>query len=138
MKKQIKNISTNSFFHKSLLIAALSIATGFQAQASKADTLAKKATIVYEGTNNNLLVFDIKFKNPDSAAFAVEMTDEHGNMLFQKSFTHPNFNHKIYVDKGPEDCKINFTIKSSKSTFNQTFALRTTEKIVEGIVITKL
>jgi hypothetical protein len=138
MKKQIIHTILNPGLYKTLLIAALALGPGFHANASKPDTLVKKATIVYEGKNNNLLVFDIQYTNPDSSNFAMELTDENGEVLFLKNYSDANFNRKIYIDKGPADCKINFLIRGKKINYKETFSLQTTEKTVNNFVISKL
>lgn len=138
MKKQFINTANIKVYTSALLVSFL-LLTGFnQANASGKDYKPLDAKITYVGSQSDLLTFNIDYKNVEETPFVLELTDDAGQVLFQKKFTDKTFNKNIFLKNLGDMTKVSFSIIAGKKVINQTFNIATETKMVEDVVVTKL
>ena len=138
MKKQFIN-TANIKVHSCALLGSFLLLTGFNpANASGKDYKPLDAKITYVGSQSNLLTFNIDYNNVEETPFVLELTDDNGQILFQKKFTDKSFNKNILLKNIGEMVTVNFSIIAGKKVINQLFTIATEAKLVEDVVVTKL
>lgn len=138
MKKQFINTANIKVYTSAFLVSFL-LLTGFNpANASGKDYKLLDAKISYVGSQSNLLTFNIDYNNVEETPFVLELTDDNGQILFQKKFTDKSFNKNIVIKNIGETVKVNFSIIAAKKVMNQLFNITTETKLVEDVVVTKL
>lgn len=138
MKKQSINTVNFKVCTSALLVSFLLLTGVNPANASGKDYKPLDAKITYVGSQSNLLTFNIDYNNVEETPFVLELTDDNGQILFQKKFTDKTFNKNIFVKNMGETAKINFSIIAGKKVINQKFNITTEAKLVEDVVVTKL
>lgn len=144
MKKQ----SVNSIVKRVFLSSVLALVLFVTAQESvyargsekKIDSAAAnaKVSVSFLGSTENGLVFNVKYDNVEGTNFVVAVTDESGEVLYQDYFSDKKFDKKFLLPKDVDAKKISFSIKSDKgANLNQTFAISTSTKIVEDVVVSR-
>lgn len=138
MKKQFFK-TTSIKVYTTALATSLILLTGFSA-ARAADKIAtnSNAQISYVGAENNLLAFNINFKNEEELSFTIKLTDELGQVWYKKSFTDKNLDKNIFIKNIGDITKLNFTIISAKNSLNQSFEINTQTTVVEEVIVTKI
>ncbi len=138
MKKQYFS-TTNIKVYTTALATAFILTTGFTpAVASENSANTDKAKITFVGSEKNILTFNIDFKNEEELPFVLALTDEMGQVLYQKKFTGKTFNKNILLKSMDESSMVNFTIKTPNKTITQKFDIGTETKWIEEVVVTKL
>jgi hypothetical protein len=109
-----------------ILLAAILLLAGktTQAQPGVQKQEFKKATVIYNGIQNNLVSFTVKYENPEGDLFSIQLTDHAGLVLFEGSFTDRKFQNVFQVAK-PEETEFSFLIKNLKTNECRTFPVNT-------------
>ena len=140
MKKQTFKAGFVRIGFTAILTSALLIGNYQPAYAFSDSTelSLNKLNVKYMGMKNNLLIFEIKFNNPEKQISTLELTDRDNQVLFRSDFAEKAFSKTIYIDKGPENCMVTFLVKTETGDFKQSFELNTTTKTVYELMVTKL
>ncbi|MFL9481710.1 hypothetical protein ACI6Q2_02960 [Chitinophagaceae bacterium LWZ2-11] len=122
------------------LFATVNANASFKHDDKKADSAAKNekaAAITFLGSNQDGLVFNVKYDNTTANVFTVVVTDETGEVLYQDSFKDKQFDKKFLLPKSDVAKKISFAVKSDKGTISQNFNIDITTKVVEDVVVSR-
>ena len=99
----------------------------------------KTATVVYTGSTDNALLFDVKINNPKGSKFTLVVQGDDGEVLYSKNYSEKHFAKKIKMLKSHGGVnRFSFTIQSSDKSLENTFSVNTVTRVVEDIVVTNL
>lgn len=96
---------------------------------------AKGAQIVYQGLQDNKLVFNVNFENELSQPFQLLVKNEENLVLYFKEYKAKPSNTKMLFTEIPENGKLTFVIKTGKKEVAQTFEINTQVKTVEEFIV---
>lgn len=139
MKKKLYVARPNKFYSAALLTSMLFFSGIMDVAAAATGTeVENKAQIVYVGSANSLVTFNVNFSNIENEKFVLELTDDHGEVLYRNTFTGKDFNKNIYLKNLGDKCKVKFTLKAGKQTINQQFEIDSQTRLIEETVVTKI
>ena len=143
-----------SLFHASLsrltfgVMLSLTVATAnAQSAASGTVTTADHATTVngvaqasvkYLGAQDDMLVFNVAYQNPQGSRFVLTIKDQEGNQLYQDFFKDKSFYKQFRLPKTDKD-RIVFVIgNGQEESVIKTFAVNVNSRSVQEVAIKKL
>ena len=133
----------SKFFKAAALILVLSGSSYVNAQVMQVaattehGTGVSNAVINHIGTNNGMMLFEVKVENVSGEKFRVIVKDVDGTVLFQDSYDDKNFSKKFMIPKTDSD-KLVFVIKSSSATKSQSFQINSNTRVVEEVVVKRI
>lgn len=134
-------MKTNAIFsavRNSILAAAIAAVTiPATAGTPSVDPVEKAASVKYIGTQNQVLLFNVKYNNAASSKFFVTIKTEDGTTLYQSAFSDNSFDKNFSLPKA-ETGKIIFTISDKKNSYSESFEITTETRVVEDVVIKKV
>lgn len=136
MKKQVLALGFKRVIVLSGLIGVLTLSS-FK-PANNENTNSKdpvQSAIKYVGTNEEGIIFNVKYENTDSSKFDLIIKNHYGDVVFQQQYNEINFDKKIILAKEPGDAVLTFIIKSPTQNFKQTYQINTTTRVVEDVVV---
>jgi|GEM_PF-2669738 len=137
MKKQIFNIANIKVYATAVLTAAIITCSFTQASASEKLNKENKAKISYVNTQDDLITFNVNFNNPTGEACMLVLSDEQGQVFYQKKFDDKVFNKNVLVRSVSDNAKVIITVKSPSTTTTQSFDINTYTRFVQEIIVTK-
>jgi hypothetical protein len=138
MKKELYIARPAKFYSTALLTSMLFFCGIIDVAASTGTEAENKAQIVYVGSTNSLMTFNVNFNNIEDEKFVLELSDDHGEVLYRNTFTGKDFNKNIYLKNLGDKCKVKFTIKAGKQTINQQFEIDSQTRLIQETVVTKI
>lgn len=142
MKKQSFRVLFNNFVVAAgiavLAIVAAPVTSKANNSVDSVGVSSKKANIQYLGTYDNSVWFNIQYANPNAEKFEIIIKNEDNDVLYQGKFSDKNFSKKIKLIKDQDELKPTFIIRSKENQTEQAFAINTSTRVVEEIVVTKL
>jgi hypothetical protein len=113
---------------------ALAITFFFVAAAAN----AQSATIKCLGIQEDMVVFNVSYPNPDGTKFVLSVKDQDGTQLYQNSFNDKNFYKQFRLPKTDKD-KITFIIRSNReSDWVRSFEINVNSRFIQDIAIKKI
>jgi hypothetical protein len=95
-----------------------------------------QVSINYIGTNENSVIFSVKFENPTAARFWLIIKNDAGEIVYRQPFSDTNFSRAIYLEKGDSQIHPTFIIRKGNEESVQSFAVRLST--TEQVSVTKL
>jgi len=111
-----------------------------KAQTISPDSVRKgePALIKYLGTQDDMVVFNISYSNPQGTAFHLTVKDQDGTELYQQIFHEKNFYKQFRLPRS-ERSKLSFVIRNGKeSDVVKTFEINVNSRFVQDIAVKKL
>jgi hypothetical protein len=133
----------NAAFGKLTLgtLFVLTIATAANAQqATGTGTIPVKdsATIQYLGMQDDMLIFNVSYDNPQGSKFVISLKDQDGTQLYQNSFRDKSFYKQFKLPKTDRD-KVVFMIRSGQNTpIEKAFLVNVSSRFVQEVAIRKM
>ena len=118
----------------------LLVATATQAQSTSVNSGRKEDTIQvkYLGAQDDLVLFNVTYPNPEGAAFSLVVKDQDGTELYKNVYSEKNFSKQFRLPRIDRD-RITFIIRSNKeSDIVKTFQINVNSRYVEDIAVKKL
>lgn len=131
MKKQSFKLG----FKKVMVLAGLAATLSFTTFTSAKASEKTKSAISYVGTNDNGIVFNVKYDNAARSKFDLIIRTDAGETVFQQSYKDTNFDKKIVLAKEPGEAHLTFILKTATNTFTQSYDISTTTHTVEDVVV---
>lgn len=104
-----------------------------------AGTNEKSASVVYSGSTDNAMMFDVKINNPRGSRFTLVVQGDDGEVLYAKNYSEKHFVKKIIMLKSHGGVnRFSFTIRSTDKSLENTFTISTVTRVVEDVVVTNL
>lgn len=121
------------------VILLLSIGTASaQTGASDSAVSADPVVVRYLGVQDDMLVFNVFYNNPQGGKFVVQVLDQNGNQLFQDIFRDKTFYRQFKLPKADKDL-ITFVIRKGQDIpVEKRFAVNISSRFVQEIAIKKL
>jgi hypothetical protein len=98
----------------------------------------KQVSVQYTGTNENSVVFRVKFNNPTAQKFSFIIKNQAGDVLFSGQYTDVNFTKTIHLLKDEEEMNPTFIIRAGNQTIENSFSINGNADATEDVVVTKL
>jgi hypothetical protein len=136
MKPQFTAAISKLIFGTALL---LSVAT-VNAQSATTDPGQKEspAFVKYLGTQDDMIVFNVSYSNPDAGKFCVIVKDQDGMQLYQNIYTEKSFFKQFRLPKTDKN-KITFIIRNYKDAdIAKSFAVNINSRLVEDVAVRKV
>ena len=135
-------MESRSFFsaaRKSVMVIAIAVITipAIAGASLQVDPVEDEVTVKYLGTDEQSLIFNVKYANADASKFFVIIRDADGTTLYQNSFTDISFEKRFSLPK-IESSKLVFIIIDKKSNYNKTFVITTKTRLVEDVLVTRI
>ncbi len=110
-----------------------------QAQTLTAGGGQTESVIVkYFGTQDDMLVFNVSYANPESSKFQVIVKDQDGTQLYQNIFNEKTFYKQFRLPRADKD-KIVFVIRSGKEAdVVKTFEINVNSRFIQEVAVKKL
>lgn len=138
MKKQLFIARPVKRYSAALLTSLILIVGIFDAKANDKTGKATSEAISYVGRQNNLLTFNVNYLNQTEDRVVLELSDEHGDVLYRRVYKDKEVNKNIVLKNGGDKCRLTFTIRSAKETITQKFDIEPTATVVNETVVTTL
>ncbi len=98
----------------------------------------ESATVKYLGTQDDMLVFNVSYANPDGSKFLLIVKDQDGTQLYQNVFSEKSFYKQFRLPKADKD-RIVFVIRDGKdSDLVKTFEVNVNSHFVQDIAVKRL
>ena len=138
MKKQLFIARPVKRYSAALLTSLILIVGIFDAKANDKTGKATTDAISYVGRKNNLLTFNVNYLNQTEDRVVLELSDEHGDVLYRRVYKGKEVNKNIFLKNGGDKCRLTFTIRSAKETITQKFEIEPTATVVNETVVTTM
>ena len=138
MKKQSFKVLLKKMAGAALV--AMLISVHANAAELPADTTLTETTasVKYVGTDENSYVFNVVYNNDNAERFQLRIADREGNILFTQTYADKKFEKRFRLMKDAIQAELNFTIKNLKDNSIHIFQVKTTEQVVEDVVVKKV
>jgi hypothetical protein len=128
-------------------ILFLLVAASTQAQSTAAKALPKEdsslvkedsSLVRYLGTQDDLVVFNVAYKNPQGAAFSLVVKDQDENELYRNTSSEKNFNKQFRLPRADRS-RLTFIIRGNKEAdIVKTFEINVNSRYIEDVAVKKL
>ena len=116
----------------------LTVATAHaQPTASGAAPGTDSATVKYLGTQDDMLIFNVSYDNPQGNKFIVSIKDQDGTQLYQNFFRDKAFYKQFKLPKSDKD-EVIFVIRNGGTPIVKTFTVNVNSRFVQEVAIKKL
>lgn len=113
-------------------------AANAQSTASGAGPTDNAAMVKYLGTQDDMLVFNVAYDNPQGSKFLVTIKDQDGNQLYQRFFNDKSFYKEFKLPKTDKD-KVVFILRNGQEApVVKTFAVNVSSRFVQEVAIKKI
>jgi hypothetical protein len=117
-----------------LTFAIFLLLTGVATHAQSTDPV----TVRYLGAQDDMLVFNVYYDNPQGTKFTVAIRDQNGTQLYQDNFKDKLFYRQFRLPKADKD-RVVFVIRSGEEApVVKTFAVNVSSRLVREVAIKKL
>jgi hypothetical protein len=126
-------------FGKLLLVtAALLILGTVYAQNPGDQSKETAAAVKYLGSDEDMIVFNVSYPNPDGNKFQIIIKDQDGTQLYQHFFSERSFYRQFRLPKADED-RIVFVIRDNAGEdIVKTFEVNVNSRYVREVAVKKL
>ncbi len=113
-------------------------AANAQSTASGAGPTEHATQVKYEGTQDDMLVFDVAYENPEGNKFLFTVKDQDGTQLYQRFFSDKSFYKQVKLPKTDKD-KVIFIIRNGQEqAIVKTFEINVNSRFIREVAIKKL
>ena len=130
----------NALSFKLLLgtIFIMAFATAHAQSAATGDGQNENATVRYLGTQEDMVVFNVSYLNPDGSKFQVIVKDQDGSQLYQNTFNDKSFFKQFMLPKADKD-RIVFVFRNGRDAdIIKTFEVSVNSRYVREVAVKKL
>ena len=112
------------------------VAANAQSTASGAGPTEHATQVRYQGTQDDMLVFDVAYENPEGNKFLFTVKDQDGTQLYQRFFSDKSFFKQV---KLPKTDKVIFIIRNGQEqAIVKTFEINVNSRFIREVAIKKL
>jgi hypothetical protein len=136
MKKPILNMML-ARVAASLFLSSLFFfhAGATNAVSHKGNTADSPVNVTFIGSQDGSYIFDVQFDNNAGDSYYVAVVDDAGNTLFKGLYADKKFDKKFKLPSGEGINNVSFVIRNLKSNAAFTYAVNTTQRQVEDVVV---
>lgn len=131
----------NAVFGK-LIIGIFLLLTFTSANAQQAQSGSQPkdsaATVNYLGSDEDMIVFNVSYSNPEGNKFQLVIKDQDGVQLYQNYFSERSFYRQFRVPKGDKE-KIAFVIRDKRGAETvKTFEVNVNSRFIREVAVKKI
>lgn len=116
----------------------VAVAAQAQSQAPAGADKEDSTLVKYLGIQDDMMIFNVAYKNPEGAAFNVIIKDQDHNNLYQGTFKDKDFYKQFKLPRTEKD-KITFIIRNVKDgDIAKTFEININSRLVSDVAVRKL
>lgn len=94
--------------------------------------------VKYLGTQDDMVVFNVSYANPDGSKFTVIVKDQDGTQLYQNIFSEKSFYKQFRLPKTDKD-RIVFVVRNGKDAdVVKTFEINVNSRYVQDVAVKRL
>jgi len=99
---------------------------------------SESATVKYLGTQDDMIVFNVSYANPEGSKFQLIIKDQDGTQLYQNIFNEKTFYKQFRLPKADKD-RIVFVIRNGKDAdMVKAFEVNVNSRFIQEIAVKKL
>ena len=99
---------------------------------------SESAIVKYLGTQDDMIVFNVSYANPEGSKFQLIVKDQDGTLLYQNIFNEKTFYKQFRLPKADKD-RIVFVIRNSKEAdVVKTFEVNVNSRFVQEVAVKRL
>jgi len=133
-----KNIFMKRLFIATTFFLLAAVTTRAQSTTVKALPKEEAAQVKYLGTQDDLVVFNVTYKNSNGTAFSLLVKDQDGSELYRNVYSEKNFNKQFRLPRADRS-RLIFVIRNNKEGETvKTFEINVNSRYVEDIAVKKL
>ena len=133
--------SISAFFGKltfgTLFLLSVAAANA-QSTASGAGPTDNAAIVKYLGTQDDMIVFNVAYDNPQGSKFLVTIKDQDGNQLYQRFYSDKSFYKQFKLAKTDKDKVVFIFRNGEEEPIVKTFAVNVSSRFVQEVAIKKV
>lgn len=134
--KSLFNAVFGRFVPGAMLV--MTLATAHAQSVAAGDGQNEKATVKYLGIQDDMIVFNVAYANPESNRFELVIKDQDGSMVYQNSFTDKSFYKQFRLPKTDKD-RIFFVFHNNHDAdVVKTFEVNVNSRFVHSVAIKKI
>ncbi len=139
MKMQSFKIATQKAVTTFMLVAVtfLSVQAASPNGPLPKDSTGKDVSVQCLGLKDNMFLFKVKYNNDKGTRFNVSVRDKEGYVIFQDTYSDKSFD-KLFKINQNESGPLTFEIRNLKDNTVNTFAVSTTRRLQEELMISKV
>jgi hypothetical protein len=137
MKPQLKAVIGKVALGASLLFTLVT-AKAQTVTSVPVDSQSENATVKYLGTQDDMVVFNVSYSNPDGSKFVLLVKDQDGSPIYSNSFTDKSFYRQFRLPKTDKD-RIVFVFRDGHNAdVVKTFEVNVNSRFVREVAIKKV
>ena len=134
--KSLFNAVFGRFVPGAMLV--MTLATAHAQSVAAGDGQNEKATVKYLGIQDDMIVFNVAYTNPESNRFELVIKDQDGSMVYQNSFTDKSFYKQFRLPKTDKD-RIFFVFHNNHDAdVVKIFEVNVNSRFVHSVAIKKI
>ena len=137
MEPQLKAVIAKVILGTSLLLTLVRA----QAQTvtpSPSDSQSENATVKYLGTQDDMVVFNVSYNNPDGSRFMLIVKDQDGSQIYSNSFTDRSFYRQFRLPKADKDRIVFIFRDGHDADIVKTFEINVNSRFIREVAIKKV
>jgi hypothetical protein len=121
-----------------LLFIITAVTASAQSNVAVAGDKEDSTMVKYLGTQDDMMVFNVAYKNPAGTPFNIIIKDQDRTQIYQGSFKDKDFYKQFKLPRTTKD-KITFIFRNSKDAdIAKTFEINTNSRFIEDVAVKKL
>jgi hypothetical protein len=134
MKSQV-----NAFFCKliSVIVLTLTLAAA-QAQSVNSESRGNAAAVQYLGLQDDMIVFNVSYSNPEGNRFVITVRDQDGTALFTQAFSEKAFYKQFRLPKTDQDRIVFVFHNGHEADVAKTFEVNVNRRYVQDVAVRRL
>jgi hypothetical protein len=137
MKPQLKAVIGKVALGTSLLLTLVT-AQAQTATPVPVESQNENATVKYLGTQDDMVVFNVSYNNPDGSKFMLIVKDQDGSQIYSNSFSDKSFYRQFRLPKTDKD-RIVFVLRDGHDAeVIKTFEVNVNSRFVREVAIKKV
>jgi len=130
----------NAVFGRFVLGATfvMTLATAHAQSTAAGDGRNEQATVKYLGTQEDMVLFNVSYANPDGNRFLLTIKDEDGTMVYQNTFTDKSFYKQFRLPKTDKDRIVFIFHNNRDADVVKTFEVNVNSRFVNAVAIKKI
>jgi hypothetical protein len=95
-----------------------------------------QVSVQYVGSNENNVIFSVKFENPTAQKFWLLVKNDAGEIIYRQQFSDVHFSKSLFLEKDASEIHPTFVIRKGSDEIAHSFVVNRT--LTENVVVTKL